>query len=320
VAKRLKALARRQWAQATPDWLEYWYLQREPQRGLLETSQQEALVALLRGGPQPIADILKHLKVLHIGQVDARELIRQEVIGKAGLTPTDLMHLEGTYTLWDAEAASWALEVFAHHRWRDPDEVRRLIWNRVTEMALHAIVTFLSGKRLPPPGAVDPERDDNAGPWFFYNSLYRIHPHLETQFRLRQPIIGIGAPAGFFLKPVADGLHTELILPQFHPVANAVGAIAGAVMVTEEILVYPMLDVAGMEVLGYYAQTGEERFEFEDLAIALERAHTLSRERALGGALRSGADNPQVVVEQRSDGLDTYRIRAKAMGNPRLAR
>lgn len=320
VGKRLKALARRQWAQATPDWLEYWYLLREPQAGLLETTQQETLVALLRSGPQPLPDILKHLKVLHVGQVDARELLRQEVIGKAGLTPTDLLHVEGTMTLWDAEAASLALAVFAHHRWRDPAEVRRAIWDRITEMALHAIVSFLSGKRLPAPGTVDPERDESVGPWFFHNSLYHTHPHLETQFRLRQPIIGIGAPAGFFLKPVADALHTELILPRFHEVANAVGAIAGTVMVTEEILVYPMLDAVGMEVLGYYAQTGEERFEYEELADALAHAHALSRERALGGALRSGADNPQVMVEQRSDGLDTYRIRAKAMGNPRLAR
>ena len=53
---------------------------------------------------------------------------------------------------------------------------------------------------------------------------------------------------------------------------------------------------------------------------ALARARTLSQERALGAAIRSGADNPQVTVEELTDGLDTYRIRAKAIGNPRLAR
>ena len=47
VGKRLKALARRQWSQATPDWLEYWYLLREPAPGLLETAREEALVSLL---------------------------------------------------------------------------------------------------------------------------------------------------------------------------------------------------------------------------------------------------------------------------------
>ena len=46
----------------------------------------------------------------------------------------------------------------------------------------------------------------------------------------------------------------------------------------------------------------------------------MSRERALGAALRSGADNPEVTVKEKTDGLDAYRIRAKAVGKPRLMR
>ncbi len=104
---------------------------------------------------------MKHLKVLHIGQVDAKELLRQEIIGKAGLTPTDLMHIDGTYNRWDCEAAIAALEVFAHNRWREPQEVARQIWQRIVEMGLHAIVTFLSGKRLAFPGTR--RREPRAG-------------------------------------------------------------------------------------------------------------------------------------------------------------
>ena len=182
VAKRLKALVRRQWSQATPDWLEYWHLLREPPPGLLESSQEEALVALLREGPLPVPEILKHLKVLHVGQIHVAELMRQEIIGKAGLTPTDLMHVEGSYALWDTESAALALQVFSHHvqgaipTQRDPVQVSRRIWERITEMAVHAIVTFLTGKQLPAPGTVDPEREETIGPWFFHNSLYRVQP------------------------------------------------------------------------------------------------------------------------------------------------
>jgi hypothetical protein len=185
-------------------------------------------------------------------------------------------------------------------------------------MIIQAIITFLSGKTLPLPDGQAPENDDDIGRWFFYNALYDTHPQLETRFRLRQPIVGIGAPASFFLHDVADVLHTDLILHQHHQVANALGAIAGSVMVVEEILVYPMLSSSGLEVLGYYVQTSEERQEFEELEDALACARALSEERALGAALRSGADNPQAVVEQLTDGLDTYRVRAKAVGNPRL--
>jgi len=319
VAHRLKALARRAWAQASPDWLEYWFLLREPQEGLLNTAQEKALVAFLRAGPQPLPEVVKHLNVLHVGQIGARELLRQEVVGKAGLTPTDLLHIDGRYAPWDVEAATLAWQVFAGHQFRDPAELRQEAWRRTTEMIVHAIVTFLSGKNLPIFDGRS-HADDDIGRWFFYNSLYHTHPQLETRLRLRQPIIGIGAPAGFFLTDVAEALHTDLILPEHHPVANALGAIAGTVMVVEEILVYPMLSTTGLEVLGYYVQTSDARLQFEEVNDALAHARGLSQERALGAAIRSGADNPQVTVEELTDGLDTYRIRAKAMGNPRLTR
>jgi N-methylhydantoinase A/oxoprolinase/acetone carboxylase beta subunit len=322
---RLKALSRRSWGQATPEWLEHWFLLRDPDQALLKTDQEKLLVDFLRDGPQPVPEIVKRLGLLHVAQIGASDLLRQEVIGKSGLTPTDLFHVEGHYVPWNVEAAGLALDVFARFLFREPGEIRRQVWARMTEAIVHAIITFLSGKVLAPPaGHRALERpgpnDRDMGLWFFYNSLYPAHPQLETSFRLRQPIIGIGAPAGILLKAVADVLHTDLILPEHHQVANAVGAIAGSVMVAEEMLVYPRLSSEGLDVIGYYVQTSDERLEFEEATDALAHARALSQERALGAALRSGADNPQVMVEELSDGLDTYRIRAKAVGNPRLAR
>jgi N-methylhydantoinase A/oxoprolinase/acetone carboxylase beta subunit len=340
VGKRLHALSHRSWAQASPDWLEYWFLLREPTEPL-QTPQEKALVELLREGPQPVPEILKQLKVLHGAHINTQDLFRQEVLGKAGLTPTDLLHVEGRYAPWDVEAARVVWEVFARYQFQEPQALGRQLWRQVTEMIVRAVVAFLSGRTLAlnssnsfapgaaPGGGVGGAQagtkaknglnGDDLGHWFFYNSLYGLHPHLETSFRLRRPIIGIGAPAEFFLKEVAETLHTDLILPEHYPVANALGAVAGSVMVAEEVLVYPQLSQSGLEVLGFFVQTSDGRQVFEDEGDALACARTLSHERALGAALRSGADNPQVVVEQLSDGLDTYRIRAKAMGNPRLS-
>ena len=346
VAKQIKALSMRTWAQATPDWLEYWFLLREPGavgtgseqdesrwESLLNSARARELVDFLRDGPRPVPEILKHLNVLHVAQVGVQELLRQEVIGKAGLTATDLMHIEGRYNVWDAEAAAMAWKVFCQYQFKDPEALRQQVWTQMGEMIIHAVVTFLSERPL---RLGDRERsleggDQDFGRWFFYNSLYTANPHLETTIRLRQPIIGIGAPAGIFLPAVAETLHTDLILPQHHEVANAVGAIAGSVMVEEELLVYPKLSRDGLEVLGYYVavtamgpaaidQAGDLRFEYEELSDALAHARELGHERALGAAIRSGADNPQVTIEELTDGLDTYRIRAKAIGNPRLAR
>lgn len=322
VATELRALASRTWSQATPDWLEYWFLLREPPARRPSSGQENRLLNLLRDCPVAVPEILRHLDLLHAGQVGAQDLFRHEIVGKAGLTSTDLMHIDGRYDIWDAGASNVAWKVFCQFQFRDPDEVRRQVWTQMSERIFHAVVTFLSGRRLE---LADRDRslggsDQDMGRWLFYNSLYGDHPHLETRIGLRKPIIGIGAPAGIFLPDVAEALHAELILPDHHHVANAVGAIAGSVMVEEEILVYPKLSRRGFEVLGYYVQAGDVRSEFEDLADAIRNARSLGKERAWGAAIRSGAENPTVSVDQLDDGLDTYRIRAKAIGNPRLAR
>ena len=324
VGERLHALARRGAAQAAPEWLEYWFLLREPPAHL-ETAQVKALIDLLRDGPQPVPEIVRQLKVLSVAQIGVQELLRHEVIGKAGLTPTDLLHIDGRYAPWDAEAARMAWEVFAHSQFLQPGDLARQVWRQITEMIVRAVIAFLSGQPLAlntsnsfSPRAT-PQPGSDLGAWFFYNGLYDTHPHLETRFRLRQPIIGIGAPADFFLKDVAEALHTKLILPEHYPVANALGAVAGSVMAAEEVLVYPRLSSSGLDVLGYFVQSSDGRQPFEAETDALAFARGLCQERALGAAVRSGADNPQVVVEQLSDGLDTYRIRARAMGNPRLS-
>ena len=318
VANRLKALLQRSRSNATPEWLEYWFLLRDPpDKNALKTDHEKALIEFLADGPRPLPLILKHLDLFNKVQIAAGRLLREEVVGKAGLTPTDLLHVDGRYATWDADSAAVALDVFCRFLFREPAEVRQQVWSQMTEAIVHAIITFLSGKNLM---LSSQRKDDDIGRWFFYNSLYAFHPNLETQFRLRQPMIGIGAPASIFLKDVASVLHTDLILPEHHQVANAVGAVAGSVMVSEEIIVYPRVSNDGMEITGFYVQTKDDRQVFEDASDALTQARTLSHERALGAALRSGADHPRVIMKEKTDGLDTYRIQARALGNPRLTR
>lgn len=321
VKMRLKALSRRSWTEANPDWLEYWFLLRKPDdQRLLGSSQARKLVAFLSQGPKPLPEIVEHLDVLHAPQIEAADLWRKEIIAKAGLTPTDLLHVEGRYAPNDVTASELALQVFAQHLLKEPEEVRERVWQRVVEMIVHAAVTFLSKQSLQL-GAEARQKGDDIGQWFFLNSIYQDDPYLETLFRLHQPMVGIGAPAEFFLEKVAEVFQAELVLPEHHEVANALGAVAGSVVVTEEVLIYPRLDGAGLEVLGYHVQVSEDRKSFaeEELAEALAYAERLAGERALGGAMRSGADNTEVIVETETEGLDTYRVRAKAMGNPRLA-
>lgn len=317
VHTELNALAKRAWTASGPEWLEYWFLLREPPSDdALADPRQRQLIELLRSGPRPVPAILKSLDVLHRNQLAVDELFRQEILGKAGLTPTDFLHLEGRYTRWDRQAAESACRAFSRARWQEPPEVAATVWQRMTAMIVAAIVRFLTDQ----PIAIGGEQAGGADSWFFENSLTNAHPHLETRIHLRHPMIGIGAPAGILLPPVASALGTELILPEHFEVANAVGAVGGSVVVEENILIYPQLSAEGLDVIGYYVQDGDGRRAFEALEPALDDARSRGRKKTLAAAIRAGAENPQVVIEEAPDGLDSYRLRIRALGNPRLSR
>lgn len=312
----LKLLAHESWPAPHPHRLEHWFLLREPSDDhIIKSSQEQLLIDLLSDGPKPVHELVEKSGLLHKNQLDAKELLRQEIIAKSGLTSTDLLHIDGRYTPWNVEAAQCGLTVFSHHYSWDEDELADFIWSRITEMITQTIIEFLSEKKIP----ANPDKDE-IGAWFFQNSLYPNHPHLETSIRLQTPIIGIGAPAGIMLKEVGKSLNTDLILPDYHYVANAVGAIAGSIMVSEEILIYPHLSPSGLDIISYYVQARDSRSEYEELEDALDHAREVGQERALNAALRSGADNPQVTIEQVDDGLDSYRVRVQAVGKPRLSK
>ncbi len=317
IANQLSARTQKTWPPHSPLWLEHWFLLREPADNHTITSdRQKKLVKALEDGPLPVPDLLEKLDLLHSSQLSAEELLRQEIIGKAGLTPTDLLHVDGRYTPWDAQCSQIGLTLLCNYLNWDQSTLTEFVWSQIAEKIVQAIIEFLSERKV----SKDLLNKESIGAWFFHNSLYEKHPHLDTQIRLRYPIIGIGAPAEIMLREVARILHTDLILPDYFYVANAVGAIAGSIMVAEEILVYPRLSESGLDVISYIIQTREDRQEYENLDAALTYAREFCQERALNAALRSGADHPQVIFEEISDGLDTYRIRAQAVGNPRLAK
>jgi hypothetical protein len=212
------------------------------------------------------------------------------------------------------EASQASMTVFCNYLSMEKEAFLKFIWDEIAKKIASAVVHFLTEKKIPG----DEVEDENLGKWFLSNSLFPHHPHLETSIQLRDSIVGIGAPAQVMIQQAADILNTELILPDHYAVANATGAVAGSVMVTEEVLIYPHLSADKVDVIGYYVQSREERSEYEALESALKNAKQKGEEKARSAALRSGADNPQVVVDVHQEGMDTYRVTAKAVGKPRL--
>jgi len=297
----------------TPDHIEYWFFQREPRRFIADEKAREA-IRLLKERLYSLPELLERLGLFHPLQFGGPMLIQEEIIGRAGLTPTDLLHLTGDYAPWSIEAAQIAASIVARLNETTVDDLIAETLRVITERITGEIVSFISGHTLErPPGYGS---FDNLGGWLFEESLYHQHPYLGNQISLKMPIIGIGAPAGIFLPRVAELLQTDLILPDHHEVANAIGAAAGSVMITEEAWVLPRL--RGQHVAGYYVRIGAEREFVYDLDEALESAQQAVRQRVEAGALSAGATDPQVTFEVIASGPSTFRVQARAIGSPRL--
>lgn len=314
VAQDLQGLDYRVRRRPTPDHVEYWFLQREPRRAVTNDRARQAL-ALLRERPFALPELLQRLELMHQLQFDGRALVEQGVIGRAALTPTDLLHLNGDFVPWNREVAGVAAELVARLSGQSVPELIERTMTIIAERIVAEIVSFLSGQTLKRvPGYVDA---DDLGAWLFEESLYDRHPYLGSRISLKLPLIGIGAPAGIFLPRVAELLNTELILPDHYRVANAVGAVAGSVSVSREAWILP--EMRKMRVAGYVVQTGSRRYRAPSLEEALAYARETMAEEVRAEAETAGAVAPQVTFTQLADGAESYRLRAQAVGTPALS-
>src|SRR5581483_7144726 len=146
---------------------------------------------------------------------------------------------------------------------------------------------------------------------------------MEMRVRLATPLIAIGAPAKIYYPDIASRLGAELLVPEHAAVCNAVGAAAGVVSQTCEVLVnQPTLNVFRVhDPTGARDYTGPHE--------AIEDARRVSRELALAAARRAGASDPHVetsVTERRAhsqSGLDYLAeatVRSKATGRASTGR
>jgi N-methylhydantoinase A/oxoprolinase/acetone carboxylase beta subunit len=297
------------------DRLEYWILRREPRRPVQDPRTRQA-IDLLRDGPLRMPVLLKAVGVRSPVQLHVDELINQEVIERAGLTPTDLLHVTGEYAPWDVESARVVAETVAKHWGEGAEAFARRVKQWMTGRIAAEIVQFLSGKSLSEDSLS--LRKDNLDRWLFDESLERQDPYLGCRIFLKTPMVGIGAPAGAFLPAVAQALGAELLLPGHYEVANAVGTVVGSVVARGEADVFPC--IVGSAITGYYARVGgagQRLFKNFDDALAFARQALTSE--VLAEVSAAGADGqaaPVIEHEERVIWEGMVSLSAWAVGKP----
>lgn len=283
-----------------PRGLEYWIPQRLPSRPF-KSPRTNWIIELLQKGPQPMVRLLKAVGAVSAIQVDVDELINQEIILRAGFTPTDLLHVSGEFTPWDVEIAQKVTEWAAHYWEEDTEAFIFRVKNQFTRKIVAEIIQLLSGRKLSEPslGIYDKGLDS----WLFEENLSSSNPFLGSRFFLKVPIVGIGAPAKAFLPQVAQALDTEIVFPANYEVANAVGAAVGHVIIRRDGEVYPCVE--GTAITGYFARVAGMQKKFINYQEALAFAKTSLRDAVIEETLNAGGKQGKVELEVKAvvDGM-----------------
>ena len=278
----------------------------------------------LSSAPRPLGDVARTA----VGVDAVRRLVDRGVATLAAFTPTDALHVLARQCDWSAEAAHLGAAVLAieerNMRARmqadSPESFAERIYQHVVREATRAVLECAL--------AQDPGVEPQHGRWGPLGRLLEdiVAGHafsrvLDAAIRLATPLVAIGAPAAAYYPEVAQRLDARLLVPEHAAVCNAIGAVAGVVSETCEVLV----NQPALNLFRVHDPAGNR--DYPDANAAIEDARRVSRELALAAARRAGASDPHVetvVSERRApagrdaevDYLAEAVVRSRATGRP----
>jgi hypothetical protein len=234
------------------------------------------------------------------------------------LTPTDLLHATGRLDLWDAEGAARTCGIVGRVCGLKDDWIHSVLRGVAERLAVEILKKQLADEVNPD------DLDNSAGARALLRNLLKGGSEdYRVQVELHRPIVGIGAPVGFFLPEAASLLKTRAVIPEHADVANAVGA------VTSSIFVRKQADIAVSDTGKYIVRGLPDAPKFDTVAAAQEHAVEQLTAAVTEAARRSGARRPEVEIISRdqvttlSDGAELFlgrTIEARAVARPDISR
>lgn len=272
---------------------EFLYILKEPrdERGL--TDAEKRLLDTLSDGPVMLGD-----PRIDIYRLKSQRLEEQGILMRAGLTPTDVMHLKGDFTRFDAQASELGVRHFANSLYpsRDKSEQERAVERVCDEVyatfkrklhhyIMNALMEYRYGDemRSSDVALMDELIDRRWDDWV----AGERDPLFNLGFDVDAVLVGIGAPTHIFLPDVAEALGTECVIPENAEVACAVGAAISNISVQVVVKVDPVYDAGGLCGYKVRSTTGDRRFADRDEAVgyAMQKA----RDDAVAEARARGA-------------------------------
>lgn len=225
-----------------------------------------------------------------IYHLDKFERLESEgIVIRAGLTPTDFMHVAGDVDIYDTEAARLAAAFLMRSLgFNDEDEAEvqkfaNSVYEAVKRKLYRNIVRVLLQDKYPRLRSEGIDRQLYAmidSTWDEFRAAG--DGYFNVLFRTNAALVGIGAPIHIFLPDVAKALGTDCVIPENAGVANAVGAVVGNINAEVRVEVRPNHTPGGIE--GYFVCAPSETkmiwVRRDAVDAAVEMADALARQEA----------------------------------------
>lgn len=244
---------------------------------------------------------------LPVYDLPTAHLESENIIMRAGLTPTDIMHVVGDYTAFQADVSEYAVTVLANCVNKSVKEICDISYLLVKEKLFANLARILLERQFAW------VRREGIGPQLQQMIHDAWNRYLETKksgftgfvspmFHTESAFIGIGGPIHIFLKDVAEAFGTKAVIPEHAAVANAIGAAVCEVAFTITVHVTPTYNSTGGIILyTVYSPGDAKEYLPEDLEAAMaygrERAKICAEEEAVKRGL---SEIPDITITERS--------------------
>jgi N-methylhydantoinase A/oxoprolinase/acetone carboxylase beta subunit len=296
----------------------YVFLKEPKTNGTKLSKTENDIIELLKEGPHYIYYIAEKLN----SDVNTLPLSKMEQMGliiRSSITPTDLLHVTGELNQLDKEGALLGVQLLADSmKMSREDFVEQAMDEIINKLCLTIMQSLVKVEGR------DVWIENNKGSMVFLDKILKSGKKNEfnCSVSMEHTLVGIGAPVGAYLPKVAERIDCRLVVPTNAEVANAVGAATGKVIDTTKVLIKP-----GSEG-GFIVHLPWERKTFMELDEATDFAMKEAKEYARKNALRSGAVEPELMVDKKEIysksvvnwGDDVYietKISVTAVGKPK---
>jgi N-methylhydantoinase A/oxoprolinase/acetone carboxylase beta subunit len=287
---------------------------------LKNLSESESIVYdyIVREGPRSLFETMDGVKEVILVKDTLVALMTRGNVLRTGLTPTDIMHLNGDFVVGDKEASRLGLQLLATKMDDTPENLAKRIMERVVTRVGEEIMMKTMADEvglLASSQATDQMLHAAAGE--------KVFAHMSLRASLDRPIIGVGAPAQILVKPLEDRMDAQIIIPPNFDVGNAVGAVCSLISESITVEVYPRDDKFIV-----FSQFGSPS-EYHHLEEALQSARSTAERYVMEKMEQSRVEDIKVKIDRVdrkfSDGygkemkfISSILVRATATGRPLL--